>query len=85
MFSLKMSVKNSASNLDHILENYVGGVGRYQILVLIVLNHLQFNAYFYHVYTAYAPDHRCRVAICEAQNQSKVYIKCEVKCLYQHE
>ena len=67
-----MASKGSPSNLDQILEQYVGGVGKYQVFVLLVLYHLSWGGHFYHVYTAYAPDHRCRVPICEAQNQSKV-------------
>ena len=67
-----MASKGSPSNLDQILEQYVGGVGKYQVFVLLVLYHLSWGGHFYHVYTAYAPDHRCRVPTCEAQNQSKV-------------
>ena len=68
-----MAPKGSKANLDQILEKYVGGIGRYQVFITIILYHLNLSGHFYHVYTAYAPDHRCKVPSCEAQNQNKVH------------
>ena len=65
-------MESKGASIDHILEKYVGGVGKYQIVISIILMHFNFGGHFYHVYTAYAPDHRCRVPICEVTNQTKV-------------
>ena len=59
------------ANIDQILEHYIGGVGLYQILITVVLYHASWGG-ANHVYTAYAPDHRCRVSECEEPNQTKV-------------
>ena len=64
---------NETDNLDHILETYVGGVGIYQILITAILYHASWGG-AWHVYTAYAPDHRCRVSSCESINQTKVIL-----------
>ena len=65
---------NETENLDHILETYVGGIGIYQILITAILYHASWGG-AWHVYTAYAPDHRCRVSSCESINQTKVIKK----------
>ena len=69
---------SQGASLDQILENYVGGVGLYQILVTVALYHASWGG-LSHVYTAYAPDHRCRVSECEKPNQLKVRIKPDLK------
>ena len=60
-----MTSDESAGTLDQILEKYVGGVGKYQIFITMILYYLNFSGQFYHVYTAYSPNHRCRIPICE--------------------
>ena len=66
-------MKTKSASLDHILEKYVGGVGKYQIFITIILYHVRVTfSGIYHVFTAYPPDHRCRIELCEATNQSKV-------------
>ena len=64
-------MESQVANIDQILEHYIGGVGLYQILITVVLYHASWGG-ANHVYTAYAPDHRCRVSECEEPNQTKV-------------
>ena len=64
-------MESQGANVDKILEEYVGGVGLYQILVTVVLYHASWSG-ANHVYTAYSPDHRCRVSQREEANQAKV-------------
>ena len=63
-------------SLDQILNNFVGGHGKYQILVTlattIIYNFAQ-GIFLIHIFTAYAPPHRCRVPQCEATNTTKVF------------
>ena len=66
-----------ATSFDIILEDYVGGFGRYQILNTLVINLVTYCAFYpilYYIFTAYQPPHRCRVPLCESENQTKVYI-----------
>ena len=64
-------------NLDQILDNFVGGHGKYQILVTlattIIYNFAQ-GIFLIHIFTAYAPPHRCRVPQCESTNTTKVIL-----------
>ena len=62
---------SQGASLDQILDKYVGGVGLYQVLVTVLLYHASWGGVG-HVYTAYAPDHRCRVPECEVPNQNKL-------------
>ena len=64
-----------AASFDKILEDYVGGFGRYQILNTLVINLVTYCAFYpiiYYIFTAYQPPHRCRIPICESENQTKV-------------
>jgi hypothetical protein len=64
------------ANFDYILENYVGGSGRYQLWSTICMGVVYWAGIyplFLTLFTAYAPDHRCsRVQTCELDNQTKV-------------
>ena len=65
------------ANLDHILTNYVGGCGRYQLINTILISfvyHASWLTLFINVFTAYAPKHRCRVPECDNVNEPKVNI-----------
>ena len=64
------------ASFDHILENYTGGHGKYQIIItmlmtLLRLTNLHINFY---QFTAYAPPQRCLVPNCEPSNETKVKI-----------
>ena len=64
-----------ATSFDIILEDYVGGFGRYQILNTLVINLVTYCAFYpilYYIFTAYQPPHRCRIPLCESENQTKV-------------
>ena len=64
-----------AGNHDQILDNFVGGHGKYQILVTIAttfINSYANGIFLIHIFTAYAPPHRCRVPQCESFNTTKV-------------
>ena len=72
----KLKMQDKAS-FDHILENYTGGHGKYQIIItmlmtLLRLTNLHINFY---QFTAYAPPHRCVVPSCEPSNRNEVQIK----------
>lgn len=63
------------ASIDYILEHFVGGAGRFQVFVIL------FSAFVYHaglyplflyIFAAYIPAHRCRVPICESDNQTSV-------------
>ena len=74
---LVVGVKMGATSFDTILEDYVGGFGRYQILNTLVINLVTYCAFYpilYYIFTAYQPPHRCRVPLCESENQAKVYL-----------
>jgi OCT family organic cation transporter-like MFS transporter 4/5 len=63
------------ANFDYILDNYVGGCGRYQLWNTICMGLVYYAGIyplFNTVFTAYSPDHRCRVQPCESVNQTKV-------------
>ena len=63
-------------NRDQILFNFVGGHGKYQILVTIattIVYNYAMGIFLIHIFTAYAPPHRCRVPQCEATNTTKVF------------
>jgi len=64
-----------ATSFDIILEDYVGGFGRYQILNTLVINLVTYCAFYpilYYIFTAYQPPHRCRIPLCESENQTKI-------------
>ena len=71
-------------SFDQILNNFVGGHGKYQILVTlatsIIYNFAQ-GIFLIHIFTAYAPPHRCRVPQCEATNTTKVFFHHLTHCL----
>ena len=72
-----MTDKAKIGNFDQILGSYVGGHGKYQILVTIgaaLIYHFANGIFLIHVFTAYAPPHRCRVSECETINITKVRI-----------
>lgn len=53
---------------DFILENYAGGRGRWQIeqLSLILCSSVVTSLpFFIQLFSAYEPDHRCHVPVCE--------------------
>ena len=53
---------------DQILTEYVGGRGRYQLkitLLMTTLYWLTFPLLFLIVFSAYVPKHRCKVSACE--------------------
>ena len=61
--------------MDQILDNFVGGHGKYQITITIatsLINEFANGIFLMHIFTAYAPKHRCRVSQCEAINAIKV-------------
>ena len=63
-------------SLDQILNNFVGGHGKYQILVTLatsIIYNFANGILLIHIFTAYAPPHRCRVPQCEATNTTKVF------------
>ena len=62
-------------NMDEILDNFVGGHGKYQIAITIatsLINEFANGIFLMHIFTAYAPKHRCRVPQCETINATKV-------------
>lgn len=62
------------ANLDHILDQYVGGCGKYQFvktLLLALCYYMSLGILFITVFTAYAPDHRCKISGCDLANQTK--------------
>ena len=62
-------------SFDHILENYTGGHGKYQIIIIILMTFLRLTNLHINFYqfTAYAPPNRCFVPSCEPPNKNKVY------------
>ena len=63
--------------MDQILDNFVGGHGKYQIAITIstsLINEFANGIFLMHLFTAYAPKHRCRVPQCETINATKVRI-----------
>ena len=61
--------------MDQILDNFVGGHGKYQITITIatsLINEFANGIFLMHIFTAYAPKHRCRVPQCETINATKV-------------
>ena len=63
--------------MDEILDNFVGGHGKYQIAITIatsLINEFANGIFLMHIFTAYAPKHRCRVPQCETINATKVRI-----------
>ena len=61
--------------MDQILDNFVGGHGKYQIAITIatsLINEFANGIFLMHIFTAYAPKHRCRVPQCETINATKV-------------
>ena len=61
--------------MDQILDNFVGGHGKYQITITIatsLINEFANGIFLMHIFTAYAPKHRCRVPQCETINAIKV-------------
>ena len=66
---------DSTVSFDRILKKYVGGHGKYQLMVTIVMTlviQLCTLCFSNVTYAAYEPTHRCRVPQCEADNQTKV-------------
>ena len=64
--------------MDQILDNFVGGHGKYQITITIatsLINEFANGIFLMHLFTAYAPKHRCRVPQCETINATKVSLK----------
>ena len=62
-------------SFDQILNNFVGGHGKYQILVTLatsIIYNFANGILLIHIFTAYAPPHRCHVPQCEATNTTKV-------------
>ena len=58
----------SYKGFDQILTEYVGGRGRYQLkitLLMTPLYWLTFPLLFLIVFSAYVPPHRCKVSACE--------------------
>ncbi len=58
-------------DIDYILDNYVGGGGRYQWLIFLATLPISWAAsypLFIHIFAAYKPDHRCFVPSCDDQN-----------------
>ena len=63
------------ASLDQVLDKFVGGHGRYQILITVLTSIIyQFanGILFIQIFTAYVPKHRCRVPQCDAANTTKV-------------
>ena len=77
----KLKMQDKAS-FDHILENYTGGHGKYQIIITILMTLLRLTNLHINFYqfTAYAPPHRCIVPSCEPSNRNKV--KITICCLF---
>ena len=68
----------NADSLDHILDKFVGGHGKYQILMTIamaIVYNFANGIFLIHIFTAYAPKHRCRVPQCETSNTTKVRMR----------
>ena len=66
---------DSTISFDVILKKYVGGHGKYQLGVTVVMTlviQLSVLSFSNVTYAAYEPTHRCRVPQCEAENQAKV-------------
>lgn len=66
---------DSTVSFDRILKKYVGGHGKYQLMVTFVMTlviQLCTLPFSNVTYAAYEPTHRCRVPQCEADNQTKV-------------
>ena len=68
--------------MDQILDNFVGGHGKYQITITIatsLINEFANGIFLMHIFTAYAPKHRCRVPQCEAINAIKVSLTVDIE------
>jgi hypothetical protein len=60
--------KEKALDIDYILDNYVGGGNRWQLLTLMTIAPTAWaSAYplFMHIFAAYEPSHRCFVPSCD--------------------
>ena len=67
----------SFKKMDQILDNFVGGHGKYQIAITIstsLINEFANGIFLMHLFTAYPPKNRCRVPQCETINATKVRI-----------
>ena len=70
-------LRGKALDVDHILDHYVGGGGRWQWLTLITLLPTAWaGAYplFMHIFAAYEPTHRCFVPVCDMDLSGKYLI-----------
>ena len=70
-----MSSDQGTASLDHILDKYVGGAGKYQLLNSFLMAWVYYAglyALFITVFAVYEPPHRCRIEHCEIENQTKV-------------
>ena len=68
--------------MDQILDNFVGGHGKYQITITIatsLINEFANGIFLMHIFTAYAPKHRCRVPQCEGINAIKVSLTVDIE------
>ena len=66
-----------SGSYDTILKEFVGGHGRYQLYITIVMAliiHLGSMCFSNVIFAAYEPKHRCRVPQCELENQGKVSV-----------
>ena len=62
-----------AASLDDILEKFVGGHGKYQILITVLTSIVyQFanGILFIQIFTAYVPKHRCHIPECDSFNST---------------
>ena len=62
-----------AASLDEILDKFVGGHGKYQILITVLTSIVyQFanGILFIQIFTAYVPKHRCRIPECDSFNSA---------------
>ena len=68
-------------SFDRILKEFVGGHGRYQLFITLVMTliiHLGASCFSNVIFAAYEPKHRCRVPQCEIENQGKVSINFQI-------
>ena len=66
-------------DIDHILTNIVGGGGRWQWFMVFAMWPITFAACYpalLHMFTAYAPRHRCFVPGCDPEIGEGMYIRC---------
>ena len=58
------------SGFDHLLTEYVGGHGFYQLKLTLLASPLYSISplvLFLVVFAAYVPDHRCKISTCEIE------------------